>query len=120
MEVKAKSKGLADLKAYLEAERERLRQEIASSDAGTTQERGGYSNHIAENATAVFEQARNVGLRRTQELLLGDVEAALKRIAKGTYGICEHCGEAIDKARLKALPTASLCLSCQAHLEESR
>ena len=117
MEVKAKSKALADLKAYLETERERLRQEIASSDASTTQERAGYSNHIAENATAVFEQARNVGLRRTHELLLSDVESALKRFSKGTYGTCEHCGNAIDKARLKALPSASLCLSCQTHLE---
>jgi len=117
MEVKAKSKALADLKAYLEVEKERLRQEIASSDASTTQERAGYSNHIAENATAVFEQARNVGLRRAHELMLIDVESALRRIAKSTYGICEHCGNAIDKARLKALPTASLCLSCQTRLE---
>lgn len=40
------------------------------------------------------------------------IQAALKRIAEGTYGICARCGETIDPRRLKALPTATLCISC--------
>src|SRR5262245_17351332 len=40
------------------------------------------------------------------------IQAALKRIADGTYGTCARCGETIDPRRLKALPTASTCISC--------
>ena len=36
---------------------------------------------------------------------------ALERIDAGTYGLCERCGRPIEKARLKALPYASLCLA---------
>lgn len=117
MEAKAKSKKIADLKAYLEAERVRLRHEIANSDTTTGEERAGYSSHMAESATAVFEQARNVGYKRDQELLLADVEDALGRIADGSYGTCRQCGSRIDSARLKALPAAVSCYSCQERLE---
>lgn len=37
---------------------------------------------------------------------------ALLRIKKGTYGKCENCGKAIEPERLKAMPTAHLCISC--------
>jgi RNA polymerase-binding protein DksA len=40
------------------------------------------------------------------------IQAALKRIADGTYGICARCGQSIDPRRLKALATAVTCISC--------
>ena len=40
------------------------------------------------------------------------IEHALKRISEGTYGKCAHCGADIDPKRLKALPTATRCISC--------
>ena len=42
------------------------------------------------------------------------IEAALKRISEGTYGTCAKCGEPIDPRRLKALQTATTCISCSA------
>ena len=42
------------------------------------------------------------------------IQAALKRITDGTYGICARCGKSIDPRRLKALPTATTCISCSA------
>lgn len=47
------------------------------------------------------------------------VEAALKRIEKGEYGICEECGEAISDHRLMARPVATLCIYCQEASERS-
>lgn len=41
------------------------------------------------------------------------VEDALKSIDEGTYGTCEECGENIEDKRLKAVPWAQYCLSCQ-------
>lgn len=40
------------------------------------------------------------------------IDAALKRIEAGTYGICSECGEEIPAARLKALPYVTTCIKC--------
>jgi DnaK suppressor protein len=45
--------------------------------------------------------------------MLKEVEGALKRVAGGTYGFCEGCGEEISPNRLKAIPWARYCLTCQ-------
>ena len=113
MEVKAKSGKPDDLKRFLEQERQRLLREIAQGELTTDEERAGYSTHMADDATAVFEQARNVGLQRSHERMLAEVEDALARMDAGTYGICQRCGVRIDSARLRAMPTALCCLDCQ-------
>lgn len=51
---------------------------------------------------------------------LRDVEAALKRIAVGTYGVCVSCGEPISHERLDAYPTAKRCFFCQRRYEQTR
>jgi hypothetical protein len=43
---------------------------------------------------------------------LGEIDAALARIADGTYGTCETCGGAIGRDRLRALPEVRRCLGC--------
>lgn len=43
--------------------------------------------------------------------------AAKDRMSEGTYGICAHCGRPIPQRRLKVLPTATLCVQCQARRE---
>jgi DnaK suppressor protein len=45
--------------------------------------------------------------------MLVQSERALARIAAGTYGVCESCGESIGKARLQVFPRATLCMSCK-------
>jgi DnaK suppressor protein len=54
-----------------------------------------------------LEAIENFGVQEIQR-----IEQTLKRISEGTYGICTHCGEDIDPKRLKALPTATRCISC--------
>lgn len=46
-----------------------------------------------------------------------DVEAALERIAAGSFGECMDCGDDINRSRLDAYPTAKRCLRCQTHYE---
>jgi len=48
---------------------------------------------------------------------LADVTRALEDIKAGRYGICRECGEAIAKARLKAMPFATRCVASQARSE---
>lgn len=106
----------ASLKKRLEEERDRLRERICQQKI-ISQENPGYSNHMADDATDVFEQAKSLALRRNLERLLEQVEGALHRLEAGAYGICEGCGKRIDPARLEAIPYATLCIECKQRRE---
>ena len=80
-------------------------------------ERPGYSTHMADDAWGVFEQAKNLAVGDCLRSSLDKVERALDKVEDGTYGICEHCGQPINPARLAALPYATLCVSCQTRAE---
>jgi DnaK suppressor protein len=99
------------LKAKLETERERLAGEI-SQLGSPGDERPGYGNHMADDATGVFEQTYNMSLRESLEGSLRLVDHALLRVEDGTYGICSDCGGIIEWGRLKALPYTGLCVEC--------
>jgi RNA polymerase-binding protein DksA len=103
------------LRSFLESERDRLQAVIAQieSEGGKNL---GYGNHMADDASEAYEQAKDLALRQNAEQLLVKVTNALERFEQGTYGLCEQCGTEIDPARLKALPYATLCLHCQQRL----
>ena len=48
------------------------------------------------------------------------LEEALRRADQGTYGLCSHCGQPIDPARLEVLPEATLCFECKTSLERQQ
>lgn len=100
------------LRSFLEDERARLEGIIAQIEAEGG-ENLGYGNHMADDASEAFEQAKDLALRQNAQQLLGQVTDALALFDQGRYGICELCGAEIDPARLKALPYATLCLRCQ-------
>jgi RNA polymerase-binding transcription factor DksA len=100
------------LRAFLEDERTRLETVIAQIESeGATNL--GYGNHMADDASEAYEQAKDMALRQNAEQLLTQVRDALTRFEQGTYGLCQQCRQEIDPARLKALPYVSLCLRCQ-------
>jgi len=66
----------------------------------------------AAQATSSITRDMTVATIERERATLAAIEAALKRIEKGRYGVCESCGTAISDARLKALPWARLCISC--------
>ena len=95
----------------LKKERARLlselkHQEIVEQDHPTT------GNHMADDATEVSEQAKTLALKRHLEGMLKEIERAIARAEKGTYGICERCKNPISEERLKAMPSATLCIDC--------
>jgi DnaK suppressor protein len=67
---------------------------------------------LAEAATSVPDP---VALSRAASLLftIDEIDAALGRIADGTYGVCVHCGVAIPPERLEFRPFAAGCVACQ-------
>ena len=70
--------------------------------------------HDPEGATIAFERSQIGSLLRQVERQLGEIDAALERVASGSYGICETCGEQIGEGRLDARPTARTCVPCLA------
>ena len=103
------------LRAFLEDEQIRLEAIIAQMDSeGATNL--GYGNHMADDASEAFEQAKELALHQNAKQLLSQVTNALGRFEEGTYSTCEQCGTEIDPARLKALPYVTLCLHCQQRL----
>jgi DnaK suppressor protein len=72
-----------------------------------------YVTHPADIATDNYEQEKNLDFMDNIELLLEEVENALKKIDDKTYGKCEQCRKPIDTKRLKAEPYARLCMNCK-------
>jgi DnaK suppressor protein len=72
------------------------------------------SEQLEEQATEREndEVLEDLGAAGQQEIRM--IDAALQRIAAGTYGICANCGEPISEERLDALPATPLCLDCAA------
>ncbi|MCD4685653.1 MAG: TraR/DksA family transcriptional regulator [Anaerolineae bacterium] len=77
-------------------------------DAGGT----GYTNHQADDATAVYDQTVNASTIKAVRTRLRQIKEALARVEAGTYGVCDNCGREIDIARLEAIPYTWLCLRC--------
>jgi DnaK suppressor protein len=68
--------------------------------------------HMAELGSDNFDQEFTLGLMEAEESTLDLIEAALGRIADGTYGRCVQCEGVIPKARLNAIPYTPVCIRC--------
>lgn len=84
----------------------------AEQDKYSPTELSNYDNHPADTGTEVFQVEHNNALRVHEEYQLYEVGIALEKIEKGRYGICEFCGNEIDRQRLEALPYTRLCIKC--------
>ncbi len=70
-----------------------------------------------DQAATDIEQSMRMRLCNREILYLKKVEEALRRIEEGTFGECDECGEEIERRRLEARPTATLCVSCKEEQE---
>ncbi|MBO9520675.1 MAG: TraR/DksA C4-type zinc finger protein [Nocardioidaceae bacterium] len=68
--------------------------------------------HDPEGATIAFERSQLGAVVEQVRRHLVEVEAALDRLAHGSYGICETCGAEIGEGRLEARPVARTCIRC--------
>lgn len=76
----------------------------------TSPERNIQAAEDGEAADLIEEMENRLGVEKELEKYLNEVNAALERIKKGTYGICEKTGEKISDKRLRANPTARTCV----------
>jgi DnaK suppressor protein len=97
-----------------------IRHEIEDGeDEDAAKLRDQYDNLDPHDDRAMGDWVRDVGLAQSARGMaeLHAVEAALRRIADGTYGECVDCGEMIPRARLEANPAAARCIGCQQRAE---
>jgi len=110
-------KELDDLRERLVEEKEQLQVQLSTIEEATfatsQSDMSGEVSFDDENADAgtfTFERERDLSIENNVRDLLGKIDRALARMDEGTYGICSRCGKPIEKARLKALPYADLCI----------
>lgn len=72
---------------------------------------------LVDDAVMDAEQDSSYTIAQQEARELRLIDEALDKIEEGTYGICEECGEQIERPRLKALPYAVLCLKCKENEE---
>ncbi len=97
---------------------EKARLELALSEAlkelseieKSLEERGDYS--LGEGDPAIHTWEVNLALYQQLTDRADSLRAALKRIADGTYGVCQRCGSRISPERLEIVADASLCIAC--------
>ena len=83
----------------------------------SAQEMAGYSLHMADSGTDNFDRDFALSLLSSDQDAVYEIEEALKRIEKNTYGICELTGKPIPEPRLEAIPWARFTVESQAQLE---
>lgn len=106
-------KKLMSEKESIEAELANIGQQNPGSASGWEATSGGMEVDSADEnevADKMEEIEDNAGIMRKLEDQLGDINQALERVAKGKYGICEVCGEPIEKERLEANPSAKVSI----------
>jgi len=113
--LQAYQKRLWEMSSRLSGEVSTLQRE-ARRPTGT--ETGGASDDQADPAAQAAEEGTALALLGTEGHILAEVNAALDRIGRGTFGRCEACGHAITRARLDAIPYARHCIACAARAED--
>ena len=97
--------------------RERLLHQMDGLAKESAEELSTYSLHMADCGTDNFDRDFALSLLSSDQDALYEIEEAIKRIEKNTYGICELTGKTIPKARLEAIPWTRFTVEAQAQLE---
>lgn len=72
---------------------------------------------VNDQASLESERSFELRIKDRERKLIGKVQDALRKMADGSYGICESCGEAISVKRLQARPVTTYCINCKAEQE---
>lgn len=97
----------------LEAKRQEILEGMARARALGQVEGETAAPDIADRAASALAREFSFSLTENEGKLLRLIDEALQRLSAGKYGLCVHCGQPIEKARLAAVPWARHCLACQ-------
>jgi RNA polymerase-binding protein DksA len=120
-----KKEELKYFRQQLEEERGRLKVELDEIEARAARaleveaagELSDYDDHPADMASETFEREKDLAIADNLAAQIAKIQTALNKLEVGTYGVCDICGRAIKRARLQAIPFATLCIDCQGRVE---
>lgn len=122
-----RSRDLARFEKLLLEERQRVARELEEqeqvarrSPRESSGDLSAYSLHMADAGTDAMVREQNFMLAANLGRILNNIEAALRRVRDGRYGVCDCCAKPIGTKRLQALPYASRCLACQEAEDQGR
>jgi DnaK suppressor protein len=112
----------AELKLMLDERRKEIQAEVQGKMRGVREEGtwGGKLNEVldaVESSEADIQEELEFALIQMKSETLNKVNDALRRLEQGDYGYCFECGEEIGEKRLRALPFAVRCKSCEERKE---
>jgi DnaK suppressor protein len=97
--------------------RDQLMRQMSGLAKESAQEMAGYSLHMADSGTDNFDRDFALSLLSSDQDAIYEIEEALKRIERNTYGVCELTGKPIPRSRLEAIPWTRFTVQAQAQLE---
>ncbi|MFA5742411.1 MAG: TraR/DksA family transcriptional regulator [Candidatus Paceibacterota bacterium] len=111
---------LEKIKSELEQKKDALRKELSGFANESPGDKKDWNarypqfegSGLEDEADEVEEYGSLLSIEKIMEKKLKDIDAALEKIEKNTYGICEKCGVEISQARLEVCPEARWCSSC--------
>ena len=109
---------MGSVREVLAAERARALERVAALErefaglAEAASSAGADDEHDPEGATLAFERQHAAALLEAAREQVAAVDAALRRLAEGRYGVCDRCGRPIGAERLAARPAALTCIGC--------
>jgi len=98
--------------------REQLKNQMAGLAKESAEEIAGYSLHMADSGTDNFDRDFALSLLSSDQDAVYEIEEAMRRIEKKTFGVCELTGKVIPKARLDAIPWTRFTVDAQMQLEK--
>jgi len=120
----AKQKKLQHYKQILLEKRRNVMEgieKLRESAKGTESENiSKYYDHPAEYGTDTMDREQYFLFISREEKYLLEIERSLEAIESGEYGTCRVCGKEIDEARLEAVPTTRICISCKMADQKAR
>lgn len=102
--------------ALLEEEKKKVLSSVAREGVSLRENTGELSvvdNHPADTGSELFERSKDLALYDRHLKKIVEIDGAFERMARGTFGYCLFCGEAIPEQRLQVVPYASYCTGCQ-------
>jgi len=105
-------------RAKLAGEIKAIAHEASKSPREASGDLSAYTVHMADMAADTYERELSMNIVSSEQELLYQIDDALKRLDDGSYGICQQCNEPIAMSRLKAVPSASMCIRCQRAKEQ--
>jgi len=96
---------------------ERMSQEVMALTRDVDDEGGAPRNHMGDEGSSDYERERLMSLQAELNVRVQLMEEAQQRIADGTYGACQRCGQPIPDERLEVMPFAAFDIECQEIVE---